>query len=329
MEMKELIEAFPSNIAEGLAIAEAKSFRKPNREIHNILICGMGGSGIGGKIVSQWLEEDLSVPVTLCQDYSVPNFVNQNTLVIASSYSGNTEETLMSVEEAQKKGAYIIGVTSGGGLKDFCDKHGMDYVIVPGGNPPRSALAYSLVQLVNIFASIGMSSPNRLQEIEDGRNLIISEQAEIHAEAKKIAQITSGRVPIFYAVSRYEGIAVRAKQQFNENSKMLCWMNVLPEMNHNELVGWGGGDNRFAAIFLDSGDLIPRNRKRVTISLKQIATKTDVVHTVVAKGNSKIAKSLYLINVIDWASWYSADIRNVDSIEIVIIDYLKDELSKL
>lgn len=327
--MNQLIEAFPSNIEEGLKIAKAKSFRKTDREIYNVVICGMGGSGIGGKIVSQWLESDLNVSVTLCQEYSIPHFVSKNSLVIASSYSGNTEETLMSVEEAHKKGAHIIGITSGGKLKEFCEKNGYEYVVVPGGNPPRTALAFSLVQLVKIFISLGMANEDKLSHIENGRQLILSDEKLIREEAKKLAEATLNRVPVFYASSPYEGIAVRAKQQFNENAKMLCWTHVVPEMNHNELVGWGGGDNRFTAVFLDSGDLIKRNRRRTDISFKQIGTKTDKVHTVLAKGNNKIEKSLYLINIIDWASLYSADMRNVDAIEIEIIDYLKDELSKL
>jgi glucose/mannose-6-phosphate isomerase len=329
MDMKALIEAFPSNIAEGLNIANATTFRKVDREIHNIVICGMGGSGIGGMIVSQWLEPEFSVPVTLCQDYSIPNFVSKNTLVIASSYSGNTEETIMSVEQANKKGAYIIGVTSGGKLQSFCESNGMDCVLVPGGNPPRSALAYSLVQLVNIFVHLDMVDAKNIISLENARQLILNHSEEIHSEAKKLAEITNGRVPIFYSVPQYEGIAYRAKQQFNENSKMLCWPNVIPEMNHNELVGWGGGDDRFTVVFLDSGDLNERNRLRAEITLKHISTKTDRVHTVLAKGNNAIEKSLYLINIIDWASFYSAEMRNVDAIEIVIIDYLKDELSKL
>jgi glucose/mannose-6-phosphate isomerase len=327
--MNQLIEAFPSNIEEGLQIAKNHSFKKLDRDINNIVICGMGGSGIGGKIVAQWLESDFKVPVALCQDYTVPNFVSKNTLVIASSYSGNTEETLMSVADASEKGALIIGVTSGGKLKEFCEEKSYEYVIVPGGNPPRSALAFSLVQLVNIFVSLGMTSEQRLIEIENGRNLILSNEKTIREEAKKLAEVTLNRVPVFYSSSAYEGIAVRAKQQFNENSKMLCWVHVLPEMNHNELVGWGGGDNRFTAVFLNSGDLIERNEKRAEISFKYIGTKTDRVHTILAKGSSKIEKSLYLINIIDWASVYSADIREVDAIEIEIINYLKDELSNL
>ena len=109
--MKALIEAFPDNLKEGLAIANSVTFKRPTNEIRNIVICGMGGSGIGGKIVSQWLEEDITVPVVFCQAYDIPTFVNEHTLIIASSYSGNTEETLISLEGGIAKGAAVIGVS--------------------------------------------------------------------------------------------------------------------------------------------------------------------------------------------------------------------------
>ena len=142
--------------------------------------------------------------------------------------------------------------------------------------------------------------------------------------AAKIADKT----PIFYAVSRYEGIGVRAKQQFNENSKKLCWTHHIPEMNHNELVGWGGGNASHMPVFLNSGDLSERNTKRWDISKKRTLEKTPELIEINAKGDDIIQRSLYLINVIDWASWYHADMNGVDQIEIEIIDYLKDELSK-
>jgi glucose/mannose-6-phosphate isomerase len=327
--MKELIQAFPANLAEALEIAKRHTFKKPTVEIKNIVICGMGGSGIGGKIVSQWLEEDLTVPVTLCQDYHLPSFVNQHTLVLASSYSGNTEETLMSVETAHQKGAFIIGVTSGGQMETFCKVNNHDVVVVPGGNPPRTALAYSLVQLVNIFANLGMSSAQHIQSLENARRLIVKDEKEIQALAKEMATVIGPRIPVFYSVARYEGVSVRAKQQFNENAKKLCWMHVIPEMNHNELVGWGGGSNDYTAVFFDSGDIIERNRRRLEISLDRVRSKTNSVYVLKTMGSNVIERSIYLINIIDWASLYHADMNNVDSIEIEIIDYLKDQLSKL
>ena len=164
--MKQLITEFPNNITEAIKIAANSNFSQPKNEIRNVVICGMGGSGIGGSIVSKWLEDELSIPIYVSKDYSLPNFVNENSLVIGSSYSGDTEETLSSVELAIKKGAHIIGITSGGKMQRICNENGFDVVIVPGGNPPRTALAYSLVQLINIFKCLGLIVPGRLKEME-------------------------------------------------------------------------------------------------------------------------------------------------------------------
>jgi glucose/mannose-6-phosphate isomerase len=329
MKMYDLIEAFPENLSEALNIAKNAKFEKPKNSIKNIVVCGMGGSGIGGKIVSQWLEQDIRLPFTLCQDYSAPSHVNENTLVIASSYSGNTEETLMCVEDSIKSGATIVAITSGGKLEEMAKINSWSHVIVPGGNPPRTALAYSLVQLVNLFVQIGLAPAKRMDEIASAKTLIVNEKESIHALAKEMAMQIGDKTPIFYTSARYEGIGVRAKQQFNENAKKLCWTQVIPEMNHNELVGWGGGNETHAPVFLHPGDLIERNKRRWEISKEKTKSKSSTLVEINAKGNSQIERSLYLISIIDWASWYHADMNNVDSIEIEIIDYLKGELSKM
>ena len=327
--MKQLIEDFPANLLEALSIAEKQSFNRPEVEIKNIVICGMGGSGIGGKIVSQWLEKDLTVPVNFCQDYHLPSYVNENSLVIASSYSGNTEETLISLDTAIQKNAHIIAVTSGGSLEALCKEKGFDYVLVPGGNPPRTTLAFSLVQLVNIFHRLEMCPAERLTEIKKGHDLIVAEAENIKKTAMEVAEKLKDKIPVIYASGSYEALAIRVRQQFNENDKKLSWAGALPEMNHNELVGWGGGDNRFGVVFLNTKDLIERNQKRLEITLNSIGMKTDTVINLEAKGNSKIEKTLYLNSVLDWASLYIANLNNVDCIEVEIIDYLKDSLAKI
>jgi|TARA_R110000737_G_scaffold342281_1_gene366995 glucose/mannose-6-phosphate isomerase len=327
--MKNLITSFPNQLSESLEIAKKQSFKVPLHEIQNIVMCGMGGSGIGGRIVSQWLVDDLTVPVAFCQDYDLPNFVNKNTLFLASSYSGNTEETLMCLEKAIAKGAQVIAVTSGGKLAEICEKHSFDYVVVPGGNPPRAALAYSIVQLVNILSSLKMCPQQRMTEIQAGHDLIVSNQETILSEADRLTKALIGKIPVFYASAAYEGLALRARQQFNENSKIIGMSNVIPEMNHNELVGWSGGDNRFGVLYLDTKDLNERNQKRVEITLDRIKGKTDTVLILEAKGNSKIEKTIYLSNIIDWLSWNIADANKVDSVEIEIIDFLKNSLAKL
>lgn len=327
--MEKLIQEFSSNISQALEIAAKASFVSPSHDIHHIVICGMGGSGIGGRIVAQWIQKTCSVPVLSVQDYSLPAFVGKNSLVIGSSYSGNTEETLFALEDAKTKGASIIGICSGGQLESFCKANHFQYVLVPGGNPPRSALAFSLVQLSNIFLQLGYAHATILDELENGKNLIIADSVQIKSEAMRVAKELQKRTVAVYAGADYEAITLRAKQQFNENSKELAWQNVIPEMNHNELVGWGGGDDRYACLFIQTGDLSVRNQKRFEISMERTKSKTDKVELITAKGITQVEKSIYLIHLIDWISLYLSDLKHGDPIEIEIIDYLKAELGKI
>lgn len=326
--MNTLIAEFPDNITEALEIASKAKISTPKHEIRNVLICGMGGSGIGGRLVAKWVEDELSVPVAFSQDYGIPGFVSKHTLLIGSSYSGNTEETLSSIHQALEKGAQLIGITSGGQLLALCQENKYDVIVVPGGNPPRSALAYSLVQLLHIFAELGMSSKIRLTEMAKARDLIVAEQDSIRAIGREMASFIHGNVAIFYGTADYEPVLVRARQQFNENGKNLGWSHAIPEMNHNELVGWGGGDDRFALVVLETDDVHPRNAKRLEITKATIAKKTKNLMSVQSKGKSRIERSIYFINIVDWASLYITDLNGADPIDIEIIDYLKDELSK-
>lgn len=326
-EMNQLISEFPNNFLEAESIASKSEFQAPKNEIRNVVICGMGGSGIGGSLVSKWLEDELEVPVHVVKDYTIPAFVSKHSLVIGSSYSGNTEETISAVEQAVAKGAHLIGITSGGKMKELCVSNGFDAVVVPGGNPPRTALAFSIVQLVNIFVKLGMADGKRMEELMTAQQLIVNDEVEIKATARELAEYLKGKVGILYGTSDYEPVLVRARQQFNENSKALCWHHVLPEMNHNELVGWGGGDERFATVFFDTKDNHSRNDKRTEITKTKVAAYSTI-HTITAKGNSKIEQSIYIINIVDWASLYLSELKNVDPIDIAVIDFLKSELAK-
>lgn len=326
--MDKLIAAFPQNMLDALTIAESQKFKQPTTTIHHIVICGMGGSGIGGRIVSQWIQDEVKVPVFILQDYDLPAFVNQHTLVIGSSYSGNTEETMTGVNEAKNRGAHIIGITSGGEMKAFCEANNYDVVIVPGGNPPRSATAFSIVQLMNIFVQLGLINAIRLSEIRSSHSLLLEHTTTIHQLAKDIAHFLYGKVGVIYSGPAYESIAIRARQQFNENSKYLSWHHTIPEMNHNELVGWGGGDDRFAVLMLHTNDLNPRNQKRFEITKDTISKKAAGIMEIEAIGNSQIEKSFYLIHLVDWASYYLCDLNKADIMDIEVIDFLKDELSK-
>lgn len=327
--MKKLIEAFPQNIFDATAIARTSAFQSPKNDIHNIVICGLGGSGIGAKIVSNWIQDEIQVPVVVNNEYVLPAFAGKNTLVIGSSYSGNTEESTSSINEAHAKGCHIIGITSGGNLASFCSKNGYDCVIVPGGNPPRSALAFSVVQLLHILAELGFTSAAHVDSMNKSAVVLTNEMEGIQATGKELAAYLLGKVGVYYAETKYEGVIVRARQQFNENSKYLGWHHTIPEMNHNELVGWSGGDARFAPVFFSTGDLHPRNQKRLEITKAAVEKKCGKVFTLHSKGDTLIERSLYLIHIIDWASFYLCDLKGADINDMEIVDYLKEELDKL
>jgi len=325
--MKELIENFPENLREALLIAEQNPLQKGYPKFANIVICGMGGSGIGGRLVAGWFIDELDIPVNFCQDYNLPKYVNNRTLVIACSYSGNTEETLSAVQQAHEKGAYIIGLTSGGNLAEFCSRFHYECFFVPGGNPPRTQLAFSLVLLTHVLEQIGMIRKESLDPFSEAASVLENEAETIHAEAKELASFIHGKDLIIYSDAKDEAVAIRARQQFNENSKILCSHHVIPEMNHNELVGWAGGHDNHAVLFLHTGNLHLQNSKRFVFSRAVAESKTQHIYDLSAESGNGILRSLYLIHVIDWASYYLAELKEVDAVEIEVLDSLKSSLT--
>lgn len=324
--MSVLIENFPDNLLEALKITEISPLVKSYPNFSNILICGMGGSGIGGKLVVNWFADTLNIPVICCQEYSLPNFVNNKTLVIASSYSGNTEETISALEQAHQKGAYIIGLTSGGKLLEFCRKFAYECLTIKGGNPPRTQLGFSVVLITHVLAELGLVKKEALQDFQTSSGFLKAKRSEIEQAARNLAEFIADKELIIYSDAKDEAIAIRARQQFNENSKILCSHHVIPEMNHNELVGWAGGKKNHAVLFLHTGDVHPQNSKRFAFSRSVIESKTQHIYELEVNSGNSIERSLYLLNIIDWASYYLADMLEVDAVEIEVLDRLKSSL---
>ncbi len=328
MNMMDYIVQFPEQIKAGLKIADATTLKACDRKIDNLVICGLGGSGIGGKIVYDICRYEIKVPVTICNDYRLPNCVGNNTLVIVSSYSGNTEETLTAMKAAIELGAEIACITSGGQVLELAQKHSYNVTVVPGGHPPRACLAYSLVQQFNYLRHYKLTSTDYLSELSESVDLILANLDTIKEQAKEISGHLFEGTGVLYAESSYEGVAIRMRQQLNENAKYLCWHHVLPEMNHNELVGWGGGKSEHRVVMLRAEDEHPRTAVRMKLC-KEIIDKKSATYTVEAKGRTKLQRSIYLILVGDWTSWYLSEMNGVDSIEIDVINYLKGELAKV
>lgn len=327
--MKELIANLSNQIREAIQIGESTNFNATNKSISSILVCGLGGSGIGGKIISLLLKNDLKVPFLCINDYDVPAWVNENTLVIASSYSGNTEETLTAVEVCKSRGAEIAVITSGGSILEMAGENNWNHFVVPGGEQPRAMLAYSLVQQLYILERYGLISDQHTTDLNLIPDFIDEQEANIRKEATRIAVAFNQKRPIIYAGNDFEGVAVRWRQQINENAKELCWHHVFPEMTHNELVGWAGGSKNQVPLFLSSNLNHPRINRRWEISKEVIAKYADTILESDAVGKTKLAQNFYLIHLGDWVSYLLSEIKQVDPIEVDVIIHLKGEMAKM
>lgn len=327
--MRNLIHNFPTHILDAVRIGSSFPQTTPVREIRNVLITGLGGSGIGGRVIGQWAAPACQVPITVNNDYTLPGFVGPHTLVIVSSYSGNTEETVAAMKEALKRGAQLASVTSGGHVKATCDAEGIPHIVIPGGNPPRSMFAYSAVQLLFLLKGFGLIS-DEVQDLMQGvGERLKANSASIESDALAIASGLQNSTPVLYAEQNLEGVVVRWRQQINENSKMLCWHHVFPEMNHNELVGWETATEDLAVVVLKSSADHPRSRMRMDICEGIFKSKTSRLLEVEAKGEHLLEEVFYLIHFGDWVSLHLAELTGADPIDIRNIDFLKNELAKV
>lgn len=327
--MRKLVDAFPDFLKAALEIGRAAALNKPEHTIENVVITGLGGSGIGGTIVSQVVANEATVPFYVNKDYELPAFVGPNTLVIGSSYSGNTEETLAAVQAAQEKGAEIACITSGGTLAEWAKENNWNCILVPGGNPPRSMFPYSFTQLFFVLNHYGLIGEQSIKDLEASHTLVEANRKFIEENALEISKELLDKRVVIYSEASFEGVAIRFRQQLNENSKQLCWHHALPEMNHNELVGWAGGDKGLAVLILRNETDHPRTQVRMDLSKGIYKRYTDTVVEVFSTGNSTIERTMSLILLGDWISIHLAEMNDIDPIEIEVINYLKSELAKV
>ncbi|MBI3136393.1 MAG: bifunctional phosphoglucose/phosphomannose isomerase [Bacteroidetes bacterium] len=326
--MRELIKGIGNQIQEAIKIGSSARFSIPEKEIRAVIVCGLGGSGIGGRIISLLVNEELKVPFILSNDYSIPACVDEHTLLIASSYSGNTEETLYAVKEGKKRGAEIVVITSGGELLEMAQQYGWNHLVVPKGQQPRAMLVYSIVQQIYILNAYRLISSKEMDCLANVPDFLVRQRDMIHAEALRIAKFLHQKTPVIYSGSFFEGIAIRFRQQLNENAKVLCWNHVLPEMTHNELVGWAGGSDAFAVVYVKTDFDHPRTNYRWDIVKEIISKKTAYVTEIRAKGTDRLTQNFYLIHLTDWISIYLSELKQVDAIEVNIIGHLKTEMGK-
>ncbi len=333
------IYQFPSQFED--ALRRTRQVRLPDWDsgkITGIVLAGLGGSAIGGDLVRSYLAERLKVPFLICRDYSLPHFVGSPSLVFMSSYSGNTEETLSAFQDASRRSAKIICMTSGGKVEELASKQSLPCIKLPGGFQPRAALGYSFVPVLTVLEEIGFvqgeqarvrSTQEFLEESRDRYGIQINAEKN---EAKKLALRLHGKLPIIYAAgNHFDAVSTRWKGQMCENAKMLAFNNVFPEFNHNELVGWkvlsDCRDSLIVVILKDRQDHA-RIRKRMEI-VKSIIEKQKVeVIEVESRGEDLLSRMFSLIQLGDFVSFYLAVLNREDPTPVKVIDYLKNELAR-
>lgn len=328
--MLNLIKNFPEQVSEALEIGEKATFKTQYISgISNIVICGMGGSGIGGNLFTELLRDSLKVPVSVNRSYRLPAFVDAKTLVVLSSYSGNTEETLSAANEALQRGLKPVCVTSGGKLEEIAKANDLDLIKIPGGNPPRACLGYSVVQLFYIAKHYGLTDDSFIQGFQSAIKLMKEQQADIDAKGKVLAEQLLNKIVIAYADEKYESVALRFKQQVNENGKAHCWYNVFPEINHNELVGWREPAQNIALVVWRTDEEYKRNTDRIKFTLNEVKKKLPNVHEVQAVGTNAYDKRFYLIHFGDWVTYHLAILGGYDPVEIDVLIALKEHMGKI
>ena len=319
--MHKKIKDFPAQISN--AINDTKDLSINLDNIHRVIIMGMGGSAIAGLIM-----KDISphLEIIVERNYFPNAVIDEKTLLIICSYSGNTEESLSYYNHASNLTKNIFGITSGGKLLKLLKNDNHDYCIVPEGYPPRSILGYTLTVLIKLLDEDELLELLNIELLQDYSNKFSLEDSEIFSLAKKI----HSTFPVIVTEEDLSSIGYRLKCQLNENSKMLSYNVTLPEMNHNEIVGWDSkmiDKDLFSLIWIDI--TFPANIKRMDITNKILSNRNSYSHHIQIPSDfqNDLSGLFYLINYLDWLSYWCGYLNKVDINAVESIDILKKALA--
>jgi len=352
--MIELLEEFPQKMRDALRLGEefsiptnfsptsaSNSFSAPDsatRNFKNTVVLGMGGSAIGGDLLSDYLADELSIPIVVIRGYDIPKFVDENSLVFSVSYSGNTEETISALKKCLEAKARIIALTSGGKLAVLSQENNFPVIKVPAGIQPRAAISYLFFPILKALERLGLIK-ERSSEIEETISILQDLSREYCAKtpsennlAKKVALSLYQHLPLVYGSEGLLGaVAMRWKTQINENSKWPCFWNVFPELDHNEIVGYEIENNinrQVKIIYLQDKEGLLRVEQRRKITRRIIEDKVAEFIVCPTKGKGKMSRMFSLIFLGDLASYYLAILNQVDPSPVACIEDLKKELAK-
>ncbi len=327
--MLSLIIDLPGQVEEALQICGGVDLSALSAQVRNVCICGMGGSAIGGDLIGACVADELKRPFFVNRNYTLPGFVGDGSLVVVCSYSGNTEETLAAYEAANARQAQIVCITGGGALGERADANGHTLIRLPGGQPPRSALGYLAIPVVHVLHAARLIS-DRSHQIAEMVAVLETLRERLRPEssnnpANEIATQLQGGVPLIYADTALAPVVARWRGQLCENSKMLAFGNVFPELNHNEIVGWGQGklDRLFRVVLLRDKAESPGIRRRMALTEQIIGKHGTPVIQVESTGQSVFARFFSLTYLADFVSFYLAIHNEVDPGSIENIDLIK------
>ncbi len=344
--MLDLYLGIADNVAKALELARELEFPEAvglrTGEIRysfppdGLVVTGMGGSAIGGKLLRDLLRDSSKAPIITCEDYHLPSYVGPRSLLVAISYSGNTEETLSAFVEGLKRRCMTVGIASGGLLGWACQELGLPFVRVPSGFPPRAALPYLFLPLLAVADRAGIADVPLIRQAEDLPRLLGEMARELGPDvpveenkAKELARTVMGTIPVVYGFGPFCSVALRLKTQFNENSKVLSFCNCLPGLDHDEIMGWEGElTDRFTVIFLRDREEDRQMRLRIEATKELIEEAGPRVVELWARGSSRLEKMFSLIYLGDMASIYLALARGIDPYELRSIQAVKLKMAE-
>ncbi|MCX8082670.1 MAG: bifunctional phosphoglucose/phosphomannose isomerase [bacterium] len=303
----------------------------PFKSIEKVIFSGMGGSAIGGDIISTIASENSKIPTFVNRDYTLPLWASDaKTLVVAISYSGNTEETLSVLKESIKRKTSIVCISSGGKIEEIVKEENIPFVKIPAGFPPRCALGYLFFSCYKIMEQIGVV-PSVENKIFTAMARWIEKFLPENKDnlAKHLAEKFYNRIPLLYSSNKFLPVITRWKTQIAENSKAFAFMNVFPEMNHNEIMSWRYPEwfiEKCLPVFIISKKEHPRVNLRFEITKEIIFKKQPQIINLIAEGESLLEELFYLIVLGDWISFYLAILNNENPTEIAEINLLKQKL---
>lgn len=333
--MLDRIKELPQQIRDAWKIAQAATLPPHFGDVRNITVLGMGGSAIGGEFAGALLLDELKVPLAVHRDYGLPAYIGRDSLVIASSFSGNTEETLSGLEEARKRGARIIGITTGGRVAEQAKTYGFPLITFEYKAQPRAALGYSLAMVLGVLSKLGFAK-DAGQEIEQALADLAKLEERVHEgaktnDAKKLAIQLYGKVPVAFGAGVMGVMARRVKDQWNENAKNWAAYDVMSELNHNAVVGFPHppiARDALVVLLLRSARDNARHQVRFEVT-RELLDKANIPHhTLDFPGSSMLSEVLQMVLFTDYVSFYVALLNGADPSPVKSIDYLKDRLAK-